>query len=53
MDTGRFDSRLIRVNRDQRAGAQIIGDNECRLVDRAHSRDRGSPQRVADRAPIA
>jgi hypothetical protein len=33
MDAGQFDGRLIRIIREQRAGAQIIGDNECRLAD--------------------
>jgi hypothetical protein len=49
----KFDGRLIRISRDQRAGAQIIGDNECRLVDHAQPRDRGGPPRVANGAQIA
>jgi hypothetical protein len=53
MDAGKFDGPLIRINRDQRAGAQIIGDNECRLVDHAQPRDRGGPPRVANGAQIA
>lgn len=54
MDAGKFDGRLIRINRDQRSGAQIIGGgNECRLVDHARPRDRGGPPRVANDAQIA
>ena len=55
MDAGKFDGRLIRINPDQRAGAQIVGDNGRRLVDhaqpaiaaarRASLTARGSPER--------
>ena len=31
MDAGKLDGRLIRINRDQRAGAQIIGDDDPRV----------------------
>ena len=53
MDAGKFDGRLIRINGDQRAGAQIIGDNECRQADHAEPRDRGGPQRIANGVQIA
>ncbi|THD48457.1 MAG: hypothetical protein E8A46_21940 [Bradyrhizobium sp.] len=52
-DAGKLDGRLIRINRDQRAGAQIIGVNECRLADHVQPHDRGGPPRVANGAQIA
>jgi hypothetical protein len=44
---------LIQINRHQRAGVQIIGDDEYRLVDHGRACDRGGPQRVAIGARIA
>jgi hypothetical protein len=47
IDAAELDRRLVQAELHQRAGAQIIGDDEGRLVDQTLSRDRGSAQRIA------
>src|SRR5229473_2953500 len=47
IDTAELDGRLIHRESNQRARAQIIGDDERRLVDETLSRDRGGPQGIA------
>src|ERR1022692_1721017 len=47
INAAKLDGRLIQIERNKRACAQVVGNHEGRQVDETLSRDRGGSQRIA------